>query len=69
MSKYHFILRRADRRHDDRHGTVLPDDRTARDYAERIVRELKEAGGYDDPNLTMVVVNVGRQIVFSIPFA
>jgi hypothetical protein len=28
---------------------LLPDDAAALGYAGRIVRELKEAGGYDDP--------------------
>ncbi|HEX3937408.1 MAG TPA: hypothetical protein VHX43_07870 [Xanthobacteraceae bacterium] len=69
MPKYYFILQWADRRHDDPHGTALPDDRAARSYAERIIHELKDAGGYEDSGLTMVVADAARQTVFSIPFA
>jgi len=69
MPKYYFILQWADRRHDDAHGTTLPDDAAARGYAERIIRELKEAGGYDDAGLTMVVADAARKTVFAIAFA
>lgn len=40
----------------------------ARNYADRVIRELKEGGGYDDPTLTMIVKNEARETVFSIPF-
>lgn len=65
MAKYYFVLQWPDRKHDDRHGTMLPDDRAARAYAERVVRELIEAGGYDDPNLTMVVTNAAPDRLFN----
>jgi hypothetical protein len=68
MAKYYFVLQWADREHDDPHGTSLPDDRAARGYAERIVRELKEAGGYDEPDLAMVVKTGAGRIVCLIQF-
>ena len=68
MPRYYFILRWDSREHADPCGTILPNDRAARDYAERIIHELKEAGGYDDDDLTMVVKNAARRTVFSIPF-
>jgi hypothetical protein len=68
MPRYYFILQWDSREHDDPHGTALPNDQAARDYAERIIRELKEAGGYDDEDLAMVVKNAADRIVFSIPF-
>ncbi len=68
MGRYFFILQWPDRKHDDRYGTVLANDEAARAYAERIIRELKEAGGYDDDGLTMIVKGAGRRRVFSIPF-
>jgi hypothetical protein len=37
-------------------------------YAQRVIRELKEAGGYDDPNLTMIVVDEVGQEIFAIRF-
>ncbi len=36
-------------------------------YAERIIRELKEAGGYDDPGLMIVKDDTGK-VIHSIPF-
>jgi hypothetical protein len=35
---------------------------------QRIVGELKDAGGYDETDLTMVVKNAAGRTVFSIPF-
>lgn len=68
LPRYYFILQRPDRVHDDRQGTVLPDEAAARNYAGRVIRELKEGGGYDDPASTMIVKNEARETVFSIPF-
>ncbi len=68
MPRYYFILQWGNREHDDPHGTALPSDQAARDYAERIIGELKEAGGYNDDDLTMVVKNAADRKVFSIPF-
>jgi len=69
VPRYFFILQwDAARSHDDATGTMLPNDQAARSYAERVVRELKEAGGYDDPGLTMVVKNAAGRTVFSLPF-
>lgn len=67
VPRYYFILQWDSGEHDDPEGTALPNDQVARDYAERIIRELKAAGGYDDDNLVMVVRNADRT-VFSIPF-
>jgi hypothetical protein len=55
MPKYFFTIKWPDKVHDDEGGTHLPDDEAARAYAERVIRELKKAGGYDDPRLMMVV--------------
>jgi len=68
LALYFFILRWPDREHDDAHGTPLPDDDAARSYARRVIRELKEGGGYDDPGLTMVVKNDDGHTVCLIPF-
>ena len=63
-----FVLIWPDRQHDDSEGTVCDHDAGAYEYAERIVRELKSAGGYDDPDLMMVVQNAARVTLFSVPF-
>jgi len=68
VEKYFFIVSGPDELHDDGIGTPLPNDAAARAYAERIIKELKEAGGYDDPYLTMIVKNERRQTVFTILF-
>jgi hypothetical protein len=68
MPRYCFILRWPDwRQHRDDEGTDLPNDAAARDYAHRMIRELKEGGGYDEPGLEMVITDEsGREFV--IPF-
>lgn len=65
---YFFILQRRERRDDDPHGTPLPNDTAAKEYAQRVIRELKEAGGYDDPDLKMIVKNAAGDVIYSIPF-
>lgn len=47
-SPYYFILQSGAGALDDQTGTVLPDDQAARDYAQRIIGELKDAGDYDE---------------------
>ena len=66
--RYFFILQWPDHQHDDPHGTDFPNDKAAQNYAKRIVRELKQAGGYDDPNLKMIVKDADGDVVHIIPF-
>ncbi len=40
----------------------------ARDYAERIIRELKGAGGWDAPGLFMIVKDDSGNAVLTMPF-
>jgi hypothetical protein len=54
--------------YEDHSGTLLPDDNAALAHAKRIIRELKDAGGYDDPNLKMIVKNSDGHVVHLIPF-
>jgi hypothetical protein len=68
LPRYYFVIQWPDREHGDNHGTVLPDDAAARNYAERVIRELKESGGYDDPGLSMIVRNEAGKQIFVIPF-
>jgi len=46
----------------------LPNEEAAHAFAQRSIRELKEAGDYDDPGLMMVVKNNTGQQLFSIAF-
>lgn len=68
MFPYYFDVRGYGDIHDDRGGTLMPNDEAALAYARRIIRELREAGGYDDPALTMIVRNCAGKTVYSIPF-
>lgn len=68
LTRYHFVLQGDGESHNDRSGTVLPSDDAALAYAKRIVRELKEAGGYDHPSLKMIVKNSAGAVVHLVPF-
>jgi hypothetical protein len=65
---YYFDIQGYREEHDDRGGTLMPNDEAALAYACRIIRELMEAGGYRDPALTMIVRNSAGKTVYSIPF-
>ncbi len=62
------VVRGYSEHHDDCDGTLMPNNEVALVYARHIIRELKEAGGYNDPALTMIVRNAAGATVFSIPF-
>ena len=71
MPKYFFIVEgsgHADGRGDDPDGTVFPTDAAALGYAQRIIRELRDAGAYRDPGLMTVVKSETGRTVFAIPF-
>lgn len=68
LPKYFFVIRWPDHEHDDDFGTRLASDDAALRYAERIIRELKEGGGYNQPGLQMVVQNEDRRTIFVVPF-
>ena len=47
LPSYHFVIRCPDRDHVDPTGARFQNVAAARRYAERVIRELKEGGGYD----------------------
>jgi hypothetical protein len=57
-----------DHEDDDANGTLLSDDAAALNYADRLIRQLKDAGGYSDPNLMVIVRDQMKRVVLSIPF-
>ena len=65
---YYFDIQGYGEERDDRGGTLMPNDEAALAYARRIIRELRNAGGYDDPALTIIVRNAVGETVYSIPF-
>jgi hypothetical protein len=66
---YYFDVRGYGEFNDDRGGRLMPNDEAALDYARRMIRELRQIGGYDDAGLTLIVRNSAGKTVFSIPFA
>jgi len=68
MFPYYFDIRGYGDRNDDRGGMLMPNDEAALAYARRIIGELRQAGGYNDPALTMIVRNAAGKTVYSIPF-
>ena len=66
MPRYFFTLEAKDRRDPDTTGTVFPDPKAAIQYANRIVRELKEDGDYAESGATLVVLNEARETLFEI---
>jgi hypothetical protein len=68
MPRYFFIAQRPDIEKDDPHGTILPDDAAALLYAERIIGDLRKAGGGNNDGLTVIVRNERLERVLSIPF-
>ena len=68
FQRYFFSLRWSDHEDDDANGTLLSDDAAALSYADRLIRELKEGGRYDDPNLMVIVRDGMKKVVRAIPF-
>jgi hypothetical protein len=70
VPRYFFVLEGpGDERHDDTEGTVLTDKPSAVAFANQIMGELKEAGGYDDPGWVLIVKDEAGQAIASVPFA
>ena len=68
VRRYYFRLRWSGHEDDDANGMLLSDDAAALDYADRLIRQLKDAGGYSDPNLMVIVRDGMKKMVLSIPF-
>jgi hypothetical protein len=69
VPQYVFVIQWAGEEHDDPFGTSFPSDADARDYAHTVIRELKAAGDFDEPGLTIIVKSELGKTVFTIPFA
>ena len=67
---YHFVVTRRDsvREYGNTEGTILQDEEEARRFAARIIRELKQAGENDDPEICMVVKDAEGREVFTLSF-
>jgi len=61
-------MRWSDHEDDDPNGTLLSDSAAALNYADRLIRELKEGGRYNDPDLMVIVRDGMKKVVLWIPF-
>jgi hypothetical protein len=68
MPRYFFVIEGQDQYDPDDDGTQLAHPEAARLHAKRIISELRDAGGYDDPSLALFVKDTSGEILFSLPF-
>ena len=68
VQRYFFSVRWSDHEDDDPSGTLLSGNAAALNHADRLVRELKEGGSCNDPNLMVIVRDEMKKVVLSIPF-
>ena len=69
MGRYFFVIKNGPIEGNDEEGTPFHADHEARDYALRVIRELKEGGGYDEGDWTMIVFAEGGRQVCSVRFS
>jgi hypothetical protein len=67
VPRYYFVLQAPDHMHDDPLGVVLPGHEAAREYGQRIIRELRE-GGYGPPGAMLHVLDAAGETIHSIQF-
>jgi hypothetical protein len=68
LPEYLFTIRSGGRTLEPPRAVPLDGDDAALAYACEMVRKLREGGGYDDPTLSIKVMDEYRPMVFSIPF-
>ena len=69
MPRYYFVLHGPDGEvHSDDYGTELANKTQAFAYAQRIVSELKEAGGYEEPGWAMYIRSASDDEIALLPF-
>jgi uncharacterized protein DUF6894 len=68
VPRYHFVVKWPDRERGDPGGTVLQDEEEARRFAARIIRGLKESGGYHEPDVFIVVRHDQGKEVLTLSF-
>lgn len=69
MSKFYFVIQGPDKvLYDDRYGTEFLGRAEAVSYGKRIIRELKDAGGYDGPEWVLLIKNESGQLIALLRF-
>jgi hypothetical protein len=66
VQRYFFGVGWSDHEDDDPNGALLSDNAAALNYADRLIRELKERGRYNDPNLMVIVRDGMKKVVLSL---
>jgi hypothetical protein len=69
VPSYFFVIKSCYFEDDDENGTMLRDDRQAQIHALRIIRELKEGGGYDSVGWAVIVFGEAGRQVCTVPFS
>ena len=67
MPRYYFVVEMPDHTYGDSEGEQLPSDAVARQYAGRVVRELKDRD-FESAGAILHVRDEGGQTIQSIPF-
>ena len=65
MPRYHFAVLNTSSRQEDQEGTVLPDDAAAREYAIRVIGELRRGDNWKG---WLLEVTQGERLVWQLPF-
>ena len=68
MPRFYFVIRWHEMTRDDPHGTELPNNTAALDFALRTVRKLKQGGIYEEPGILLIVRDEAGEQIFAIPF-
>ena len=68
VSRYFFNIRRLDREDSDLRGVALSNDAAVLNHALCIIKDLRQGGEHNDPELMMIVRNESLKTVLSLPF-
>jgi hypothetical protein len=69
MPRCFFVLEGQDEKYGDSAGTMFADQTSALAFGARIMRELKDAGGYDEAGWILHIRDERDGAVASLPFA
>jgi Domain of unknown function (DUF6894) len=67
MPRYYFVVEMPGHTYNDSEGEQLPSDAAAKNYGDRVVRELKESD-FQSAGAVLHVRDEGGQTIRSIPF-
>jgi hypothetical protein len=68
MPRYFFVIHGKGNDGSDAWGTHLPNAADALSYPKRIIGELRDGGGFNEPGLSMSVESENGKTLFQLPF-